>query len=129
MPIVQHGPNANLHVYGNYNDYGAQNITQVTNSGMLTKTPHRYSTSHQSIASFSHPKYVYFPPRLLSPQFTGQEMYLNKLRTYFGPQPSQRRFLLHGKGGVGKTQLALKYAEETADKYVDSVWKSISWNR
>ena len=43
---------------------------------------------------------------------------------YFGPtagQPSQNRFLLHGKGGVGKTQLALKYAEENANRYVVSV--------
>ena len=67
-------------------------------------------------------KYVYVPPRPLSPRFTGQEMYLEKLRKYFGPHTSttwqkQRRcFLLHGMGGIGKTQLALKFAEECADR-------------
>ena len=122
MVIIQSGANANLHIYRDYNDYGV-------NPGMLTEAPHRFPTSHHQ--SIAHPKYVYVPPRLLSPQFTGQEVYLDKLRTYFGPttgQPSQRRFLLHGKGGVGKTQLALKYAEENADRYVDSASKSISWN-
>ena len=81
------------------------------------------------MASFVQLKYVYVPPRLLSPRFTGQGIYLSELRTYFGPttgQASQRRFVLYGKGGVGKTQLALKYAEENADRYVDSVSKSIS---
>ena len=132
MPNIQTGANANSHFYGEYNDYGVQNIIQITNPGTLAQTPHRYpTTSHQSIATSSHPKYIYVPPRPLSQQFTGQEVYLNKLRTHFGPttgQPSQRRFLLHGKGGVGKTQLALKYAEENANRYVDSVSKSILWN-
>ena len=88
------------------------------------------TTSHQSMASFVQPKYVYVPSRLPSPRFTGQGIYLSKLRTYFGTtgQTSQRRFLLHGKGGVGKTQLALKYAEESAGRYVDSEPKSISCN-
>ena len=62
------------------------------------------------------------PPRPLSPRFTGQELYLDKLRNYFGqPSSLRRRFLLYGKGGVGKTQLALKFAEENADRYVDSL--------
>ena len=128
MPIIQDGENATLHLRDFY-DYGVQQIIHITNPGMHTKTPYRYPTPHQSIATSSHPKYVYVPPRPLSPQFTGQEVYLSKLRTYFGPtsgpsQQSQRRFLLHGKGGVGKTQLALKYAEDTADRYVDLVVKS-----
>lgn len=67
------------------------------------------------------PTHVYTPPRALSPKFTGQEMYLQRLREYF-EQPSQKPqrkcFLLHGTGGVGKTQLALKYAEENVDQYV-----------
>ena len=128
MPIIQDGEHANLHLRDFY-DYGVQQIIHITNPGMHTKTLYRYPTPHQSVATSSHPKYVYVPPRLLSPQFTGQEVYLNKLRTHFGPttvQPSQRRFLLHGKGGVGKTQLALKYAEENAGRYVDSEPKSIS---
>lgn len=67
------------------------------------------------------PEYEYVPQRLLSPRFTGQEKYLQKLREYYGPsnsEKSQRRCLLHGKGGVGKTQLALKFAEENDDRYV-----------
>ena len=69
--------------------------------------------------TISQPKYVYVPPRPLTPRFTGQEMYLDKLRSYFRPPGSQnlqRRFLVHGKGGVGKTQLVLKFAQENADR-------------
>ena len=53
--------------------------------------------------------------------FTGRQDYLDKLEAYFSPRGpgyhSRREFLLYGIGGAGKTQLALKFAEENRGRY------------
>ncbi|KAF8529512.1 hypothetical protein BU17DRAFT_60309 [Hysterangium stoloniferum] len=53
-----------------------------------------------------------------SPRFTGQDIYLERLRTFFFHETtasSTKHFLLYGMGGIGKTQISLKFAEECAD--------------
>ena len=56
--------------------------------------------------------------------FTGRDEYLKSIEAIFGlPQTSielgrQRIFVLYGTGGMGKTQLALKFLEKYGDKYV-----------
>ncbi|KAF8529764.1 hypothetical protein BU17DRAFT_79864 [Hysterangium stoloniferum] len=53
-----------------------------------------------------------------SPRFTGQDMYLDRLRTFFIHEnivTSRKHLLLYGMGGIGKTQISLKFAEECAD--------------
>ncbi|KAF8518285.1 hypothetical protein BU17DRAFT_91152 [Hysterangium stoloniferum] len=55
---------------------------------------------------------------LSSPRFTGQDIYLEKLRTFFVDRnvtTHQKHFLLYGMGGIGKTQISLKFAEECTD--------------
>jgi hypothetical protein len=49
--------------------------------------------------------------------FTGHYEYLQKLREYFGPNAGGQRksLLLYGLGGIGKTQICLKFIEENAD--------------
>src|ERR1700731_1679424 len=58
-----------------------------------------------------------------SPNFTGQRSYLEKLKSHFGPRegqfPSRRLFLLSGMGGIGKTQICLKFIEENPELCVD----------
>ena len=58
---------------------------------------------------------IYGPIPPHSRLFTGRKDYLGKLRDYFGlrnhPWP-RRAFLLHGMGGGGKTQIALRFVEE-----------------
>jgi len=51
--------------------------------------------------------------------FTGRFRYLETLRRHFGPrvEQSQRRFLLYGMGGAGKTQICLKFIQENADRF------------
>ena len=54
--------------------------------------------------------------------FTGRTAFLGTIEQYFskrdhGLRP-RREFLLHGMGGAGKTQLALKFAENYADRCV-----------
>ncbi len=50
---------------------------------------------------------------------------MSKLDLFFSPRTSglfpRREFLLHGMGGVGKTELALKVAQELGDRYVSLV--------
>ena len=46
--------------------------------------------------------------------FTGRSANLQRLKDHFASNPMQTRksFLLHGLGGIGKTQICLKFTEE-----------------
>ena len=46
--------------------------------------------------------------------FTGRDKYLWELRDYFSSSIGEKRksFLLYGLGGMGKTQICLKFIEE-----------------
>ena len=53
----------------------------------------------------------------------GRREQLDRLKKYFAPrmarEPRRRRyFLLYGMGGIGKTQICLKFLEEMSDVYV-----------
>jgi hypothetical protein len=87
----------------------------------------------------SSPKMQFKPRASSSPIFTGRESHLMKLRAFFGnesdkprdneyltkfgsPPGTQARepltrkcFLLYGMGGAGKTQICLKFTEESSD--------------
>ncbi|KAI9824655.1 MAG: hypothetical protein M1826_007294 [Phylliscum demangeonii] len=60
------------------------------------------------------------PRQRSSPHFTGRRSVLDKLVKYFGEYQDDprriREFLLHGMGGAGKSQLAMKFAEEAEDR-------------
>ena len=59
---------------------------------------------------------------LSSDLFTGRGTFLRALGSYFtdqGPgQHRRREYLLHGMGGAGKTQIALRFAETHAQRYL-----------
>jgi Holliday junction resolvasome RuvABC ATP-dependent DNA helicase subunit len=68
----------------------------------------------------SSPQQIQFKPRASSSDiFIGREDYLAKLKTFFTPQPNEpqrrKKFLLYGMGGIGKTQICLKFIEENSD--------------
>ena len=52
--------------------------------------------------------------------FTGRKDVLEKLKNHFAPADQDNKhkksFLLFGMGGVGKTQICLKFVEEMADR-------------
>ena len=52
--------------------------------------------------------------------FTGRKDVLEKLKDHFLPADQGNRhrksFLLFGMGGIGKTQICLKFVEEVADR-------------
>jgi GTPase SAR1 family protein len=70
-------------------------------------------------SSSAHPMVSYMQTPPSSSFFTGRQRYLEKLKDYFGlqvnQQPVRRRFLLYGMGGVGKTQICVKFIEENSD--------------
>lgn len=49
--------------------------------------------------------------------FTGRDKYLQRLRDYFSPSSGDKRkaFLLYGLGGIGKTQICLKFIEDNGN--------------
>jgi len=54
--------------------------------------------------------------------FTGQRVYIERLKDYFlSPKhrngtSNRRLFLLHGMGGIGKTQICLKFIKEASEQ-------------
>jgi len=67
----------------------------------------------------SSPKIEYKPRAPSSANFTGRRDYLTKLRDFFSAEsdgPLRRKsFLLYGMGGIGKTQICLRFTEENSD--------------
>lgn len=57
---------------------------------------------------------------LSSRKFTGRKRYLDLLKAFFAAksnEPTRRRhFLLHGLGGAGKSQICIKFVEESEDR-------------
>ena len=55
----------------------------------------------------------------LSNWSTGQREVITKLKSHFSntndSAPTRKFFLLHGMGGIGKTQICLKFIEEMSD--------------
>ena len=74
------------------------------------------------INQFNHPaSETSLPPLppLKNPSifFTGRDQYLQRLKAHFSSKTGGQRkhFLLHGLGGIGKTQISLKFMEQNAD--------------
>jgi tetratricopeptide (TPR) repeat protein len=63
-------------------------------------------------------------PQHVSPVFTGQAQIGQRLETVFAPssheRSEQRRFVLFGMGGSGKTQICLQYVYTHRDRYIDA---------
>jgi hypothetical protein len=75
---------------------------------------------NSEIDSRAQPSVPYHVTPHPSHLFTGREDYLEKLRQYFTPKLGQthqrRQYLLYGLGGTGKTQICLKFAEESSEQ-------------
>ncbi|KAK6528137.1 hypothetical protein TWF281_009388 [Arthrobotrys megalospora] len=78
---------------------------------------------------FKHFNLHYEVPNNVSTHFTGRLDILEDMNRNIlsfedgnGPSKSQRRFVLYGLGGSGKTQIALKFAEENREKFWGIFW-------
>ena len=49
--------------------------------------------------------------------FTGRDKYLKQLKDHFSiyKEGQRKSFLLHGLGGIGKSQICLKFIEQNPD--------------
>ena len=69
--------------------------------------------------TFPLPTIEYKPMTSSSMKFTGRRDYLTKLRAFFTAESDgfnrRKSFLLYGMGGIGKTQICLKFTEENSD--------------
>ncbi|KAH7313318.1 tetratricopeptide repeat domain-containing protein [Stachybotrys elegans] len=67
-------------------------------------------------------------PQSVSSIFTGREPLLRQLRDIFLPRKGtqgdqfQRRFIIHGLGGSGKTQFCCKFAQDNRDSFWGVFW-------
>ena len=79
-------------------------------------------SSHSRSSSFSMFQSIIPPPP--ADFFTGREDYLTSMENSFEiPKTSvemgvQRRFVLYGIGGIGKTQVALKFVDKNRKRFV-----------
>ncbi|KAF8339286.1 hypothetical protein F5887DRAFT_1137130 [Amanita rubescens] len=71
------------------------------------------------------------PLKRSSPFFSGREEYLQRLKDHFKPSTEDRRksFLLHGLGGIGKTQICLRFLERHQYLFSDIFWIDASSDR
>ena len=62
--------------------------------------------------------------KMFTPLFTGRQDILQQMDDFFRPRDPasspRRDFWLWGIGGVGKTQIALRFMAEFKDRYVDA---------
>lgn len=76
------------------------------------------------MVAFSEPFNQYYEvPYNVSSVFTGRDNILQRLHDTCIPSQEQalnrqqKRYVLYGLGGSGKTQICLKFAEESREKY------------
>ena len=77
-----------------------------------------YNNCHiMLVPSSTSPPGIFYKPNP-SPLFQGRRGELERLKNYFKPRAngelSRRSLLLYGMGGIGKTQICLKFTEEAA---------------
>jgi transcriptional regulator with AAA-type ATPase domain len=65
------------------------------------------------------PNILYKSMPLSSRIFTGRKDYLDRLEQHFRQEddqpPRRKKFLLYGLGGTGKSQISIKFVEQSAD--------------
>ncbi|KIL57057.1 hypothetical protein M378DRAFT_16498 [Amanita muscaria Koide BX008] len=56
--------------------------------------------------------------------FTGRDRYLQALKVHFSPKldSERKKFLLYGMGGIGKTQICLKFIEQYGKKWFSDIF-------
>ncbi|KAF8328490.1 P-loop containing nucleoside triphosphate hydrolase protein [Amanita rubescens] len=85
-------------------------------------------TIHNNIDNHPTPSVTLLPPlpplKHSSNFFVGRVKYLQRLKDYFGPHVEGQRksFLLYGLGGIGKTQICLKFLEQNPSLFSDIHW-------
>ncbi|KAM6503313.1 hypothetical protein JOM56_000256 [Amanita muscaria] len=106
----------------------AQNVTITGGEFPIVKgnyIKNVYTTSNASTADKSARVPHILPLRPPSTLFTGRDRYLQVLNNYFSRKrdSERKKFLLYGMGGIGKTQICLKFIEQ----YGETRFSEIFW--
>lgn len=87
-----------------------------------------FHSQHQETQEPVNKKSYCYIPRREIPRFWGREEVLSIIddAIFAGitPKPSLSSFAVYGMGGVGKTQIALRYANTRQDKFDTVLWIS-----
>ncbi|KAJ7765220.1 hypothetical protein B0H16DRAFT_1687407 [Mycena metata] len=113
----QGGPGGPADVQGGAGGVGEGPIVHITTSQLIVHNLQATVATDQAlqlrnvrasqIASHCPP-----PSRI----FCGRQEILNKMRQFFSDSGIQHIFVLHGLGGAGKTQIALKFIKESSSR-------------
>ncbi|KAF8523906.1 hypothetical protein BU17DRAFT_85349 [Hysterangium stoloniferum] len=133
-PISMHKDHTGMSKFQSVDDGDYESVLYIVQD-MVKKAPvavqAKWTTFNQQ--NEDNPKRpIYMSRHRSSPRFVGQEKYLTRLRKFFAPEnscPVWNHFLLYGMGGVGKTQICLKFIEEliSNDCRVSSHFWRIFW--
>ncbi|KAJ5113201.1 hypothetical protein N7456_001735 [Penicillium angulare] len=92
-------------------------LLEIPDKGPLSINSRRMS--NEFVSMNEHFK----PPRPVSIDFVGRDDIISLIQNAFRPEQAeafprrQKRFVIHGIGGAGKTQIAAKYAQDNRDCY------------
>lgn len=109
----------------NHQKYGKDSVHLVmsqslSSNGGQTTTYDLITSPKRQFKSTIADGVSYNPRKHSSPHFTGRREIIARLSNFFAlegeAQRYRRDFVLHGLGGCGKTQICLKFAEESSDK-------------
>ncbi|KAI9835608.1 MAG: hypothetical protein M1819_002059 [Sarea resinae] len=106
---------------------------QIESLKPLIQSPDIYNlrSSVQSavaVASWTSPNKHFDIPQTVSSMFTGRKATLAELKVAFNTPPSpgqrqtQKRFVIYGLGGSGKTQFCCKFAQENRKSFWSVFW-------
>ncbi|KAJ7754810.1 hypothetical protein B0H16DRAFT_1458849 [Mycena metata] len=120
-PAHLHGGSGGpAHLHGGTGGVGQGPIVHITASQLITHNLQATVATDQAlrlgniraaqIASHCPP-----PSRI----FCGREDILNKMHQFFSDTGTQHIYVLHGLGGAGKTQIALKFISESSSCFAD----------
>jgi hypothetical protein len=89
---------------------------------LIYTNPQCHQNNNMSSGSSSEQISALPAVRLPSPMFTGRDSYLQTLHDHFSnPSKPRKSFLLHGMGGIGKTQICLQFIEQSKAWYIQSL--------
>ncbi|KAJ7742628.1 hypothetical protein B0H16DRAFT_1022404 [Mycena metata] len=116
----QGGSGGPAHLQGGTGGVGQGPIVHITTSQLIAHNLHATVATDQAlrlgniraaqIASHCPP-----PSRI----FCGREDILNKMHQFFSDTGTQHIYVLHGLGGAGKTQIALKFINKSSSRFTE----------
>lgn len=115
-----------------YLDFNVESVSVVNQLGIAIR-----NIAHNPASDGSVTNEHFDIPKPVDPFYTGREYYAKRLRSWMLPSPSrkqrggstlkaeQKRFVVYGLGGAGKTQFCSKFAEDNRHWFVCHGFKSM----